>query len=54
MLCMLGCLAVPVVIGGFAALGGALTGEVWVIVAGLAVAAAVAVLVKRRGGGSIY
>ena len=34
-LCVLGCLAVPVAIGGFAALGGALAGEVWVLVAAL-------------------
>ena len=52
-LCVLGCLAVPVAIGGFAALGGALAGEVWVIVAGLVVAAVVAVVLKRRSGGRI-
>ena len=52
-LCVLGCLAVPVAIGGFAALGGALAGEAWVIVAGLVVAAVVDIVLKRRGGGSI-
>lgn len=52
-LCVLGCLAVPIAIGGFAALGGALSGEVWVLGAGLVVAAIVAVVVKRRGSGSM-
>ena len=52
-LCVLGCLAVPVAIGGFAALGGALSGEVWVLAAGLAVAVVVAFVLKRRVGGSI-
>lgn len=52
-LCVLGCLAVPVAIGGFAALGGALAGEVWVIAAGLVVAVVVAVVLKRRSGGRI-
>ena len=49
-LCVLGCLAVPVVIGGFAALGGVLAGEMSVLVAGLIVAAVVAVVLKRRSG----
>lgn len=52
-LCVLGCLAVPIAIGGFAALGGAFAGEAWLIGAGLVVAAVVAILLKRRGGGSI-
>ena len=52
-LCVLGCLAVPIAIGGFGALGGALAGEAWLIVAGIAVAAVVAVAMKRRGGRSI-
>ncbi len=52
-LCVLGCLAAPVAIGGFAAVGGALAGEAWLIVAGLVVAGAVAIFVKRRSGGSI-
>ena len=53
LLCVLGCLAAPVAIGGVAALGGAFAGEVWVIVAGLVAAVGVAVVLKRRGGGSI-
>ena len=52
-LCVLGCLAVPIAIGGFAALGGAVASEVWIIVAGLVVAGVVAVVLKRRGSGSI-
>lgn len=52
-LCVLGCLAVPIAIGGFAAIGGAAAGEAWLIVAGLAIAGLVAVLFKRRGSGSI-
>ena len=52
-LCVLGCLAVPIAIGGFAALGGALAGEAWLIVPGIVVAAVVALVVKRRGGRSI-
>ncbi len=52
-LCVLGCLAVPIAIGGFAALGGALAGEAWLIGAGLVIAAVVALVLKRRGSGSI-
>lgn len=52
-LCVLGCLAVPIAIGGFAALGGALTGDGWLIVAGLVVTGVVAIVLKRRGSGSI-
>lgn len=51
--CVLGCLAVPVAIGGFAALGGALSGELWVIGAGLGLAAIAAAVLKRRGSGAI-
>lgn len=47
---MLGCLAVPIAIGGFTAVGGVLTGEAWVIVAGATIAAIVAVALKRRRG----
>jgi integrase len=32
-LCVLGCLAVPIAIGGFAAIGGAVAGEAWLILA---------------------
>ena len=52
-LCVLGCLTVPMAIGGVAALSGAVVGEVWIIVAGLVVAGVVAVVLKRRGSGSI-
>jgi hypothetical protein len=52
-LCVVGCLAVPIAIGGFAALGGALAGEVWLIVAGVVAAGVVAVVLKRRGSGSM-
>ena len=52
-LCVLGCLAVPIAIGGVAALGGALAGEAWLIGAGLVIAAVVALVLKRRGSGSI-
>ncbi|MGD9793645.1 MAG: hypothetical protein AB7V43_09195 [Acidimicrobiia bacterium] len=52
-LCVMGCLAIPVAIGGFAALGGAIVGEVWIIGAGFAAAVIVAVVSKRRGGRSI-
>ena len=50
--CVIGCLAVPLVLGGVAALSGALAGEAWLLV-GLAVAALVvggAVLRRRRTG----
>ena len=52
-LCVLGCLAMPIAIGVFAAIGGTLADEVWLIVAGLAIAAVVAIVLKRRGSGSI-
>lgn len=48
--CVLGCLTVPLAIGGFAAVGGALTGEAWVIVAGVTIAVVVAIALKRRRG----
>jgi hypothetical protein len=48
--CVLGCLAVPLAIGGSAAIGGALVGEAWVIVAGITIAAVVTIAVKRRRG----
>lgn len=50
--CVVGCLAVPLALGGVAALSGALAGEAWLLV-GLAVAAVVvggAVLRRRRTG----
>jgi nitrate/nitrite transporter NarK len=50
--CVIGCLAVPLALGGIAALSGALAGEAWLLV-GLAVAAVVvgvAVARRRRTG----
>ena len=50
--CVVGCLAVPVVLGGIAAVSGAVAGEAWLLV-GLAVASivvAVAVIRRRRTG----
>ena len=49
-LCVVGCLAVPLAVGGAAAVGGALAGEWWLVVAFLLSAAvATAVMVRRRG-----
>jgi hypothetical protein len=52
--CVIGCLAVPVAIGGVAAVSGALAGEAWLLV-GLVVAALVVgvAVVCRRGTGKI-
>ena len=52
--CVIGCLAVPLALGGVAALSGALAGEAWLLV-GLAVAAIVVgvAVVRRRGTGKI-
>lgn len=51
-LCAAACLAVPLAVGGIAAVTGALAGE-WLLVAGgLVVAGAVAVVMWRRRGGS--
>lgn len=50
--CVIGCLAVPLALGGIAALSGALAGEAWLLV-GLAVASivvGVAVVRRRRTG----
>ena len=50
--CVIGCLAVPLALGGIAAVSGALAGEAWLLV-GLAVAAlvvTVAVVRQRRTG----
>ena len=50
--CVIGCLAVPLALGGVAALSGALAGEAWLLV-GLAVAAivvGVAVVRRQRTG----
>lgn len=51
-LCVLGCLAVPVTVGGVAALGGVLAGEAWLVIAGLAVASVIAVATKHPQAGS--
>ena len=52
--CVVGCLAVPVALGGIAAVSGALAGEAWLFV-GLAVAAIVVgfAVVRRRRTGKI-
>ena len=52
--CVIGCLAVPLALGGVAALSGALAGEAWLLV-GLAVAAVVVgvAVVRRRRTGKI-
>ena len=50
MACVLGCLAMPIAIGGFAAVGGGLAGEAWVIGAGVTIAVVVAIALKRRRG----
>jgi nitrate/nitrite transporter NarK len=52
--CVVGCLAVPLALGGVAALSGALAGEAWLLV-GLAVAAVVvcAGVARRRRTGKI-
>ena len=52
-LCVVGCLAVPLAVGGAAAVGGALAGEWWLVVAALAAAAASAVVIARRRGRSV-
>lgn len=51
-LCVAGCLAVPLAVGGAAALGGALAGEWWLAVAALVAAGAAAVAIARRRGRS--
>lgn len=51
-LCVAGCLAVPLAVGGAAALGGALAGEWWMAVAALVAAGAAAVVIARRRGRS--
>jgi hypothetical protein len=52
--CVIGCLGLPLALGGVAALSGALAGEAWLLV-GLAIAAVVVgvALVRRRRTGRI-
>ena len=52
--CVIGCLAVPVAIGGVVAVSGALAGEAWLLV-GVAVAAIVVgvAVVRRRSTGKV-
>lgn len=52
LLCVVGCLAVPIAIGGAAALAGVLAGEAWLIIAGIAVASAGYVAKRRLRFGS--
>ena len=49
LLCVLGCAAGPFAVGGLATVTGALSGEAWIIVAGLLIAAAVYVYRHRTG-----
>jgi hypothetical protein len=52
-LCVLGCLAGPLLIGGFAAVGSAVAGEVWILAIGVVAAIIIGVVLKKRGKGSI-
>ena len=52
-LCVLGCLAGPLLIGGVAASGSAIAGEAWIAIVGAVVAVTVGIVFKRRGRGSI-
>ena len=49
LLCVLGCAAGPLAIGGVAAATGALSGEAWIIAAGLVIAAVVYAYRRRTG-----
>ena len=49
LLCVLGCAAGPLAIGGLAAVTGALSGEAWIIAAGLIIAAVVYAFRRRNG-----
>ena len=49
LLCVLGCAAGPLAIGGLAAVTGALSGEAWIIATGLLIAAAVYAYRRRTG-----
>jgi hypothetical protein len=49
LLCVLGCAAGPLAFGGLAAATGALSGEAWIIAAGLLIAAAVYSYRRRSG-----
>ncbi len=53
LLCVLGCLAAPLLIGGVAALSSVISGEAWILVVGVTAAVVVGVVLKRRGKGSI-
>ena len=52
-LCVVGCLAVPLAVGGAAAVCGALAGESWLVVAALLAAAVAGVVMLRRRGRSV-
>lgn len=51
-LCVVGCLAVPLAVGGATAVGGALAGEWWLAVVALVAAGAAGVVIARRRGRS--
>ena len=49
-LCVVGCLAAPLAVGGVAAAGGALAGEWWLVAGALLVGVVgIAVMMRRRG-----
>jgi hypothetical protein len=52
-LCVLGCLAGPLLIGGVAAASSALAGEAWILSIGVVAAIIIGVVLKKRGKGSI-
>ena len=52
-LCVVGCLAFPLAVGGAAAVGGALAGEWWLAVAALVAGAVAAAVIWRRRGRSV-
>lgn len=52
-LCVVGCLAAPLAVGGVAAAGGALAGEWWLAAGALLAGAVAAAVMMRRRGRSI-
>ncbi len=49
LICVLGCAAGPIVIGGLATLTGAVSGKTWIMAAGLITSAAIFVYRRRTG-----
>ena len=52
-LCVVGCLAAPLAVGGVAAAGGALAGEWWLVAGVLVVGAVIVAVTMRHRGRSI-